>query len=96
MQEMAATLPRIASGFSDHATNFVRACQGVEESRSPFRVAGPLTQVFLLGIVAQRLGGRLTFDVARREFVDNQAANDLLLGPPARAGWEIFYSSGHR
>jgi predicted dehydrogenase len=96
MHEMAATLPRIASGHSDHATNFVRACQGREESRSPFRVAGPLTQVFLLGIVAQRLGGRLTFDAASRGFVGNQAANDLLAGPPPRPGWGAFYPSGGR
>ena len=53
---MAASLPKIGGGFSDHATNFVRACQGTEESRSPFRVSGPLTQVFLLGVIAQRLG----------------------------------------
>ncbi len=91
MRDMAATLPRISGGFSDHATNFVRACQGLEESRSPFRVSGPLTQVFLLGIIAQRLGGRLTFDPARREFVGNQAATDLLAGPPPRPGWESFY-----
>jgi predicted dehydrogenase len=96
MQEMAATLPRIESGCSDHATNFVRACQGREESRSPFRVAGPLTQVCLLGIIAQRLGGRLRFDVARRDFAGNQAASDLLAEPPPRAGWDVFYASGGR
>jgi predicted dehydrogenase len=93
MREVAATLPKIGGGFSDHATNFVRACQGLEESRSPFRVSGPLTQVFLLGIIAQRLGGRLTFDPARREFVGNQAATDLLAGPPPRPGWESFYTA---
>jgi len=91
MRGMAAALPRIGGGFSDHATNFVRACHGREESRSPFRVAGPLTQVLLLGVIAQRLGGRLTFDAARREFVENRAATDLLSGPPPRPGWERFY-----
>jgi predicted dehydrogenase len=91
MRELAPRLPRIESGFSDHATNFVRACQGREDARSPFRIAGPLTQVFLLGIVAQRLGGRLRFDAARREFVDNATANALLAGPPPRRGWEGFY-----
>jgi predicted dehydrogenase len=94
MRELAPTLPRIEGGFSDHATNFVRACQGREDARSPFRVAGPLTQVFLLGIVAQRLGGRLRFDTGRREFVDNPTANALLDGPPPRPGWERFYGAG--
>jgi hypothetical protein len=76
--------------FSDHATNFILACQGKEESRSPFRVSGPLTQVLLLGVIAQ-LGGRLTFDLARREFVGHATANQYLAGPPPRPGWEQYY-----
>jgi predicted dehydrogenase len=91
MREMGPTLPKIAGGFSDHATNFVLACQGKEQSRSPFEVSGPLTQVFLLGVIAQRLGGRLTFDPARREFPGNAAANTLLAGPAPRPGWEQYY-----
>ena len=91
MKAMAASLPTIAGGFSDHATNFVRACQGKEETRSPFHISGPLTQVFLLGIVAQRLGGRLEFDPTRREFANNAEANRLLHGLDPRTGWESFY-----
>jgi predicted dehydrogenase len=91
MREMSASLPKIGGGFSDHATNFVLACQGKEESRSPFHVSGPLTQVFLLGVIAQRVGGRLTFDPARREFVGHAAANQLLAGPPPRAAWDEYY-----
>jgi len=91
MQELAPTLPKVAGGFSDHATNFVLACQGKEESRSPFHVSGPLTQVFLLGVIAQRLGGRLAFDSARRVFTGNPEATALLAGPPPRAGWERYY-----
>jgi ribosomal protein L11 methyltransferase len=91
MQELAATLPRIGGGFSDHVTNFIRACQGTEEARSPFSISGPLTQVFLLGVIAQRLGGRLAFDTQRREFRNHPAANALLAGPPPRKGWEQYY-----
>jgi predicted dehydrogenase len=91
MQELAPSLPKVGGGFSDHATNFVRACQGLEESRSPFRVSGPLTQVFLLGVIAQRLGGRLSFDAARRAFTNRDEANRLLAGPPPRRGWESYY-----
>jgi hypothetical protein len=91
MREMGPTLPKIAGGFSDHATNFVLACQGKEQSRSPFTVSGPLTQMFLLGVIAQRLGGRLTFDPARREFPGNAAANTLLAGPAPRPGWKQYY-----
>jgi predicted dehydrogenase len=91
MQEMAASLPKIAGGFSDHAVNFVRACQGTEEARSPFSVSGPLTQVFILGIIAQRLGGTLKFDCGKRQFTGNAEANALLAGPPPRKGWEGHY-----
>ncbi len=91
MREMAGSLPKISGGFSDHVTNFIRACQGTEESRSPFRISGPLTQVFLLGVIAQRLGGSLSFDPVRREFPGNAAANRLLAGPPPRPGWEQYY-----
>jgi predicted dehydrogenase len=91
MKEMAAALPKIGGGFSDHAMNFVLACQGKEKTRSPFEISGPLTQVFLLGVIAQRLGGRLAFDTTRREFRDNAAANVLLRGPDPRAGWEQYY-----
>jgi predicted dehydrogenase len=93
MQELAPTLPKITGGFSDHAVNFVRACQGTEKTRSPFHVSGPLTQVFLLGIVAQRLGGRLSFDCAKREFRGNAEANALLHGPEPRKGWEESYKA---
>jgi hypothetical protein len=93
MRALAPSLPKITGGFSDHAVNFVLACQGKEESRSPFAVSGPLTQVFLLGVIAQRLGGRLEFDPARRVFTNNAEATAMLAGPAPRAGWERYYRS---
>ena len=88
MREMSASLPKIAGGFSDHATNFVLACQGREESRSPFRISGPLTQVFLLGVIAQRLGGRLTFDPVRRDVRRPRGSQPTARGPAASQGVE--------
>ena len=60
--EVRETLPRITGKNSNHYTNYLLACKGEEESRSPFRVSGELTQVFNLGVIAQRLGGTITFD----------------------------------
>jgi predicted dehydrogenase len=91
MQQMAPSLPRITGKFSDHASNFVLACQGKEDSRSPFAVSGPLTQVFLLGVIAQRLGGRLEFDPARRVFTNSPEATALLAGSAPREGWQRYY-----
>lgn len=92
MRAEAPRLPKITGGFSDHFQNFALACLGEEEPRSPFHVSGPLTQVFLLGVIAQRLGGRLEFDPVRREFVGHARANALLRSAPARPGWEDYYA----
>lgn len=73
-----------------HFLNFVLACKGEMECKSTMAVAAPLTQVFLLGVIAQRLGGRLEFDPAARRITNNPAA-DALLNPPPRKGWEEFY-----
>jgi len=91
MKELAPTLPRIKGGFSDHFQNFALACLGREETKSPFHIAGPLTQVFLLGVIAQRLGGKLEFDPVAKRFTNSDRANELLVTAPARPGWERYY-----
>lgn len=91
MQEMGHKLPKITEKQSDHATNFLLACKGQEKTRSSFGIAGPLTQVFLLGVIAQRLGGKLLFDRKTKQITNNKIANQLLVGPPPRKGWEEFY-----
>ncbi len=84
-------LPRISGKNSNHYANFLLACKGEEESRSPFRVSGELTQVFNLGVIAQRLGGSLSFNPKTRKIVGNRTAN-ALLEPAPRKGWEEYYS----
>ncbi len=91
MREMGPTLPRIKGGFSDHFQNFALACLGREETKSPFHVSGPLSQVFILGVIAQRLGGKLEFDPLTKRFKNNSRANELLTMAPPRAGWEHYY-----
>lgn len=91
MKEMKGKLPMITEKHSDHATNFLRACKGEEKTRSSFDVSGPLTQVFLLGVIAQRLGGKLIFDRKTKQITNNKIANQLLVGPPPRKGWGEFY-----
>jgi predicted dehydrogenase len=91
MQEMAADLPRIAGRNSGHQHNFILACRGDEQTRSPFRVSGPLSQVFCLGVLAQRFGGELHFDREAQRITNHDVADQLLAGPPPREGWEEFY-----
>ena len=84
------TLPAYPKG-SDHYQNFLLACKGQEKCRSSFDVAGPLSQVLMLGVIAQRLDTKLVFDRATKQITNNTAANQLLAGPPPRQGWEQYY-----
>jgi hypothetical protein len=88
---MAGTLPDIPASPSNHFRNFVQACKGEEKTRSPFSIAGPLSQVFCLGVLAQKLNTKLEFDRKRKIITNNKTANALLIGPPPRKGWEQYY-----
>ena len=88
---MADSLPEYGKG-SNHHLNFIRGVKGEEQTRSSFDISGPLSQMFCLGVIAQRLGGELVFDRETKQITNNKAANDLLVGPPPRKGWEQFYT----
>jgi hypothetical protein len=88
--ELQPTLPKFPQKNSDHFKNFLLACKGQEETRSPFSVSGPLSQMFALGVIAQQLGGELVFDREKKQIVGNPQAQ-VLLDPPPRRGWEEFY-----
>jgi hypothetical protein len=88
---MAGSLPEVPVSPSNHFKNFIQACKGEEQTRSPFSVAGPLSQVFCLGVLAQRLNTKLEFDRNKKIITNNKIANGLLTGPPPRKGWEQYY-----
>ena len=91
MKDMASELPKITEKHSNHMANFLLSAMGKEKTRSSFDVAGPLTQVFTLGCIAQRLGGTLAFDPKTKQITNNKRANELLKGHPPRKGWEQYY-----
>lgn len=90
-KEMASKLPEVPKSPSNHFANFLKACKGEEKTRSPFEIAGPLSQVFCLGVIAQWTGEKVVFDRKTKKITNSKAANDLLSPPPARKGWEEFY-----
>src|SRR5690606_2055822 len=90
-KDLQGKLPEVPKSPSNHFANFLKACRGEEKSRSPFEIAGPLSQVFCLGVIAQRLNGDLDFDVVKKEIVNDKFANALLVGPPPKKGWEQYY-----
>lgn len=88
--DMRRSLPRFQQKNSNHYANFLLACKGEENTRSPFSVGGELTQVFNLGVIAQRLGSELKFDRKTKRITNNTTAQ-ALLDPEPRKGWESFY-----
>ncbi len=90
-KEMESKLPDVPKSTSNHFANFLLACQGKEKTRSPFEVAGPLSQVFSLGVIAQRMNTKIEFDPITKQITNNHFANAMLAGLPPRSGWESYY-----
>jgi len=83
-------LPKNFGKHSSHYANFLLACKGDEKTRSPFSIAGPLTQVLTLGCIAQQFGGKLKFDRKKMIITNKSKANAQLARTP-RKGWEQYY-----
>lgn len=90
-KEMASHLPVVPESPSNHFANFLKACKGEEKTRSSFDIAGPLSQVFCLGVLAQWTGEKIVFDRKKKIITSSKNANELLIGPPPRKGWEQYY-----
>ena len=90
-KDMESSLPEVPQSTSNHFANFLLSCKGEEKCRSSFDVAGPLSQVFNLGVLAQRLNTKLTFDRETKQITNNPLANVLLKGAQPRKGWEEYY-----
>ncbi len=84
-------LPQVPQSPSNHFANFLKACKGEEKTRSPFEIAGPLSQVFCLGVLAQQTGVKLEFDRTTKQITNHPLANQVLAGMPPRKGWEEYY-----
>ena len=91
-KEMESKLPEVPKSPSNHFANFLKACMGQEKTRSPFSISGPLSQVFCLGVLSQRLNRKLVFDRDLQEITNDPEANQMLVGEPPRKGWEQYYN----
>jgi hypothetical protein len=90
-KDMEKNLPVYPEHTSNHFENFFLAIRGQEDARSNFDVAAPLSQVFCLGTIAQRLNTKLEFDRKTNQITNNKKANELLIGSAPRREWEEFY-----
>jgi predicted dehydrogenase len=80
--------PQSLSRSPGHYRDWIRACKGGQASCSNFSVAGPFVQWMLLGTIAMRFEGKLTWDADARRFTNNEAANEFLK-PKFRDGWSF-------
>ena len=84
-------LPDYPAEFCTHYEGFLRAVRGEMETLSPFSVAAPLSQVFTLACIAQRLDRGFAFDPKAKRIVGDDEADALLKGAPPAKGWECYY-----
>ncbi len=84
-------LPEYEKAGANHWRNFLLAVRGEAEAHSPFSVTGPLSQIFCLGVIAQRLNRSFKFDPATKRIVGDAEADALLKGPEPRKGWEEYF-----
>ena len=69
------------AGKEDNGCHYGEFFSAIAESRkasSDFSYAGPLTEMVLLGHIAQRIRGRLKFDGREGNFIDNEKASRML------------------
>lgn len=80
------TLPRVGGA---HRREWVEACLGKGKTMSNFDVAGPLTEMVVLGCVAMKFPGRrLEWDAANMRF-PNMPEADQYLKRQYREGWSL-------
>ena len=84
-------VPGFEKAHNDHYRNFLLAVKGEEEAKSPFHVAAPLSEIFCLGVIAQRLNRGFKFDPEKKRAIGDSEVDTLLKGPAPRRGWEEYY-----
>ena len=68
-----------------HYQDWIRAAKGGDPASSNFNVAVPFVSWMLLGVISQRVEGKLEWDAVKGEFSNNKDANQFLK-PPFKVG----------
>ncbi len=71
-----------------HYRDWLRACKGGERAGSNFDYSGPFSEWVLLGVIAQRLQGKLLWDGKKMRFTNNAKANQYI-SRDYRKGWKV-------
>ncbi len=81
------TMPPMASG--NHWHEWVNACRGEGTPSANFAYAGPLTEFVLLGVIANRVPGKILTWHAAEMKLDGPPEAAALLKRAYRKGWEV-------
>lgn len=92
LEEKVGTLPSFEQKMPNHFKDFALGVKNEKACNSRFEVSGELSKVLCLGCIAQRLNQSFRFDRKTGTIPDNKIANQLLIGPPPRKGWEQYYT----
>ena len=87
LRETLAAIPRLPSGGAGPIEEWFAAIKGGTAPGSTFDYAAPLTEMVLLGAMAQRSGKTIEWDAERMK-VKGQPEFDAWINEPARKGWE--------
>ena len=87
-KEVPETLPKSADWERSHYVEWIEACKGGKRALSDFSMAGPMTEVVLLGNVALRTGRALAWDRKSLRIPKDREANRLLRQKD-RKGWTL-------
>jgi hypothetical protein len=82
------TLPKRQNWERCHYEEWIEACKGGPKSYSNFDVAGPVTEVVLLGQLAARIGAPLEWDAKKLRVTNERRANDYVR-TGYRKGWRV-------
>lgn len=87
-QKSLAAPPKSLPRTEGHYLEWINACKGGPPANCNFDFAAPLTEIALLGVVAQRTGKFLLWDAEGMRFPNDAAATQLLT-PQYRKGWSL-------
>lgn len=91
LHEEVGEPPAALEPSEGHHLEWYRACTGDapwDHPKSNFLYAGPFSEAMLLGCIAQKVGGRLTYDAERQRFTNSEVANRYVT-KEYRAGWDF-------
>ncbi|MFC1650511.1 Gfo/Idh/MocA family protein [Candidatus Latescibacterota bacterium] len=80
--------PKTMQRSQGHYLEWIDACKGSKPANCNFEFGSLITEVALLGVIAQRMGQHLAWDWKNALFTNNDEAN-VLVDPPYRTGWSL-------